>query len=315
MNSVIDNQISGLISSNSAKIQNYLALLNENNEITFRWPSLLEYLGLASVLSDLPEFGPDDPVFIACIETLSATDKIEVLHQLYDQLFAEILSQIKALPQIDSSFLLQKIKHQREKNSEKNKKALSASLDGFETALTEKVIYAMHDLILYLAWERMCVCMAKIFDYQSNDPKFINGIGVIKECLVDSYEHIKEQGRTAPGIYRMLEAFLFYEMREENIDKLSAIEWSVFSKSFQFLKPQDQLADYFYIDDAVVDQSILNAEDDTEYLVLDAPDRISDLLVFASHMIHKLKAEFPSWKYAFHPKKVISLKIEQAKGV
>lgn len=315
MKRVIDNQIAGLISSNSDKIQNNPTLFNQSNHLIFRWPSLLEYLGLGSVLLHLPEFGPDDPVFIASVETLSVSEKKEVIYQLYDQIFAEILSRIKALPQINASFLLQTIKHQRKKNSVETSRVLSDSLDGYETALTEKSIYTMHDLILYLAWDRMCVCMAKVFDYQSTDPKFIKGIRVIKECLVESYEHIKEQGRTAPGIYRMLESFLFYEMREENLDKLSDTEWAAFSKSFQFLKRQDALADYFYIDDAVVDQSILHAEEDIEYLVLDAPDRISAQFDFISLMMDKLKSEFPSWKYALLPKKVISLNIEQVKGV
>lgn len=309
MKMIVDSRIVKLITSNSDRIRYNESLFNRDNYVSFRWPSLLEYLGHESVLSNLPAFDQNQPLFEACIWTLSTNEETEVLCQLYDLLFAENLNQIKALPQINTSFLLPAIKKQRQKNSLEVEKMLSPALATYETSLTEKASHTMHDLILYLAWERMCVCMARLFDYQTKDPKFIKGIGVLKECLIESYQHIARQGRTTPGIYRMLEAFLFYQMREENLEKHNAEEWALLCQSFQILKDQDMLADFFYIDDAMIPEGELKSEegDSAYYLTLDSPARVNARLLLAQYLIDKLKAEIRNWDYSLIPKKIIHL--------
>lgn len=310
MKIIIDNQIVKFFIHDSNKVLKYPYIFNPDNHISFRWPSLLEYLELGSVLSNLPAFDQTQPLFVACISTLCAYEEKEVLLYMYDQLFAENLNQINALPQIKSSFLLQAIKEQRQRFSFLEvTKVLSSTLAANEAALSEKASHTMHDLILYLAWDRMCVCMARLFDYQSTDPKFIKGIGVLKECLIESYQHIAQQGRTTPGIYRMLESLLFYQMREENLQKHTPAEWTMLSQSFLALKAQDELVDIFYIDDAVVTVEKLKTEEETSeyYLTLDSPTSTNFRLSLAQYMMDKLKSEVTWWDYALRPKKIIHL--------
>lgn len=311
MKTIVDNQIVKLFVSNPSKILNNPLLFNENNHLSFRWPSLLEYLELGSIFSNLPAFGPDEPVFQACVLALCTNEVPEVLFHVYHRLFAEHLTQIKDLPQINPSFLLQAIKEQRQKiSSLELKNLLFPILDSYERSLTEKASHTMHDLILYLAWDRMCVHMARLFDYQSTDPKFIKGIGILRGCLIESYQHITQQGRTTPGIYRMFESFLFYEMREENFIKHTDAEWTSLSQSFPALKPQDELVDFFYIDDAVVpDRELKIEEENSQYLTLDSSNRINIRLSLAQYMMDKLKSEIPNWDYALRPKKIVYLEL------
>lgn len=262
------------------------------------WPSLLEYLGLGSIFSNLPSFDQSVPLFQACISTLCASEEEEVVFYLYDRLFAENLNQISALPQINSSFLLQIIKEQQQKKS-------FEILSVYATSLTEKPSETIHDLILYLAWDRMCVCMARLFDYQSKDPKFIRAIDILRGCLIESYQHIAQQGRTNPSLYRMLESLVFYEMREENLENHNDAEWATLSQSFQALSSQDQLLDAHYIDDAVAREKGQEIEEeDSEYLISDSPNRINPRLALAHYMTDKLRSEVANWDYVLRPIKI-----------
>ncbi|MES2345319.1 MAG: hypothetical protein V4494_05225 [Chlamydiota bacterium] len=274
-----------------------------DNYISLDWPSLFEYLGLGSMLSQLSTFDQAHPLFIACVATLHATDEQEVLLYMYDQLFVENLNQIKALPQMNAAFLLQAIRERRGDFSfvEVNN-MLSPALDAIEAALIENAPHIMHDLILYLAWDRMCVYMAHLFDDASTDPKFIKGIGVLKECLIESYQHIAKQERTSPGIYRMIEALFFYQMREENREKHTDAAWAMLSQSFQCLKAEDQLVDFFYIDRAVFFE-----KDSESYLTLDSLEKVSSRLAFAQYMMDQIKLDTPEWNYVLHPQKIVCL--------
>lgn len=294
----VDNQIANILAHDADKLLKNPFICDPDNHITFRWPALFEYLGLGSIFSKLPAFDHTQSLFKACISILYAHEEKEVLFHMYDHLFVENLNQIKALPQIEASFLIQAIKKQREKPSYLEvEKVLSASLGAYEAALAQEAASTMHDLILYLAWDRMCVCMAQIFNYQSTDPKFLEGIDILKDCLIESYQHIAQQGRTSPGIYRMLESLFFYQMREENIQKHTDAEWTLLSQSFPALKPQNELADFFYIDDAVFEENA------AYYLTLDSPDSVNSRLALTQYMMDKLKM-------AFQPKKIVYLNIE-----
>jgi hypothetical protein len=304
MRSHVDHQIVQLLAYDPAQILKNPLLSDPDNRIHFGWPSLLEYLGLGSVLSSLPAFDETKPLFAACVSTMYVNEEKEVLHHVYDRLFAENLNQVRTLPQIKASFLLQAIREQREKPSfGKVEKVVSPALAVVEAALIENESHAMHDLILYLAWDRMCVCMARLFNYQSTNPKFIQGISVFKECLIESYQHIVEQGRTSPGIYRMIEALFFYHMREENLQKHTAAEWAVLSQSFHVLKAQDELVDFSYIDDAVMQEE----ESSELYLTLDSPEIVGRRLALAQCIMDKIKAEIPELEYELQPKKIVYL--------
>lgn len=307
MNIIIDNQIVKIFAHDATKIVKNPFISNLDNSISFRWPSLFEYLGLGSILSNLPAFDQTTPLFTACISTLFATKDKEALFYVYDRLFAENLNHINSLPQINAAFLLQTIKEQREKASFlEAEKVLSPVLAAYEAALVEKASHTMHHLILYLAWDRMCVWIGRLFNYQSVDQKFIKGLDVLKECLIESYQHIAQQGRTSPGIFRMLETLFFYQMREENLQKHTDAEWIVLSQSFHALKAQDELLDFFYIDDAVISEEKLQIEegDSDYYLTLDSSESVKFRLALAQYMMDKLKAEFPQWRYVLRLKKI-----------
>jgi len=291
MQVIVDNKIVKLLVSNPAKILQF----DRNITLSFRWPSLLEYLELGSLLSKLPV---EEKVLQACIATLFANEDPEVVQHLYERLFTENLKWVMALEEIEPSFLLQAIQKKRQSPSFlEAAPILSPILATYETLFTKHAANTRHDLILYLAWDRMCVWMARLFDCQSADLKFLKGIHVLRECLIDSYQHITQQGRTIPSLYRMLEALLFYEMREENLQKLTAFEWATLSQSFQALKGQDELVDFFYIEDTALSNS-------TYYLTLDSPDQVNARLSFAQCMLNRIKSEFPNWDYVLHPKNI-----------
>lgn len=209
-----------------------------------RWPSFLKYLGLGSIFSNLPPFDQTQPLFVACVSTMHANTEKEVLFYMYDRLFAEVLTQIKNLPEINAPFLLQAIEQKRKTPSFlEAEKVPSALLTAYETAFKEKSADTIHDLVLYLAWDRMCVWMGSLFNFQSANPKFIQGISHLKECLIESYHHIAQQGKTSPGTYRLIEALIFYQMREENLQKHSAEDWALLNQSFRLLKNQDELVE------------------------------------------------------------------------
>ncbi len=299
---IVDNKIVKLLAHDAAKIIHNPIFSNPDDRIRFRWPSLLEYLELGSVLSDLPTFDETQPLFVACVATLCAHEEKDVVCYVYDRLFAEILNQIKSLPQINAVFLLEAIKKRRQDPSfSKVERVLSSTLAAYETALQEIESQTIQNLTLYLAWDRMCMSMRRLFDYPSTDPKFIKGLDVLKECLIESYQHIEAQGQTAPGIYRMLEAFLFYHMREENIQKHTATEWAMLAQSFQILKEQGDLVDYFYIDDAV-------KEDNSEcYVTLESSVRVNSRLALAKYLMNQLKLTVLDWHYILNPKKIVYL--------
>lgn len=313
MKVIVDSQIIKRLVHNLSAIVKNPFIADPNNYISFSWPSLLEYLDCGSLLTNLPAFDSTAPLYNASIRTLCVTEEKEVLFYVFDRLFIECLNQIKTLPQINASFLLHAIKESRQKPSfAEAEKLISFTLAAYETALIEKAPHTMHDLILYLAWERMCVWMSRLFDYQSTDPKFIKGLTVLKECLVESYIHISQQGQTSPGAYRLIEALFFYQMREENLQKHTAAAWITLNQSFPILKAQDELADFFYIDDAVVPVEELKTGVDNSayYLTLDSPDRVNSRLALTQYMMDKLKSEVSQWNYSLQLKKILCLNSE-----
>ena len=307
MHIFMDNQILKILIQDAAKIANDPLISNLDNQIRFRWPTFFEYLGLESLLKDIPAFDHTHPLFQASIATLYTNDEKEVLFYVYDQLFVENLNQIKSLTSINASFLLQAIKEKRKETSPEVSQMLGPSLEIYESALLDNPSDTMHDLILYLAWDRLCVSMAYLFNHQSSDATFLKGVNILKECLIESYEHITQQGRTFPGIYRMLEALFFYQMREENLHNHTAAQWTVLSQSFPALKAEDKLLDLFYIDDAIIQKEKLNLKEEQVecYLTLDSPELVNIRLAFAQYMLDQLKKEFPHWSYVLCPKSVI----------
>jgi len=307
MEVVVDNQIVQILVADGAEVKKNRLLVDVNHSISFRWPSLLEYLGLGTLFIDLPVFDQTEPLFQASVAALCVhNDKNELFH-IYDHLFAVCLHQIKNLPQITSTFLLEAIATRQAPSDLEIKKQLSSSLNSYEEALKANPSHTIHDLILYLAWDRICVWMSRLFDYQSADSKFISGLEVLKDCLIESFQHIMNQGRTSPSIYRLLESLFFYYVREENLQKHTDDEWPILNQNFQSLSSQEELVDYFYIDDAVAssDQLIDEVKTSRSYLILDMPDKVNIRLSYANYMINKLRLEVPEWNYGLQQEKIV----------
>ena len=306
MKIILDNKLIRSMSEIPSIFVENSSIADPNNVISFGWPALLEFISLGTLFSQLPLFEQGQPLYEASIKVLYENEETEVVQYMYDRLFVEILNRIKALPQMNAPFLLQAIKERREHPSYASlDKMLSSTVTSYEAALKENPSHAMHDLILYLAWDRMCVYVSHLFNHQTIDPKFLKSLDVLKECLVESYLHISEQGRTKPGFYRLLEALFFYDMREENLQKHSDTEWALLTQSFPVLKGQDELADFSYIDEAFVNDL------STNHFTADSLETVNIRIALAQNMVNKLKTNVSEWKYRFYPQSIKKIQLEK----
>lgn len=301
----VDNQVIRLFSTEGEKLLN--GSLGEESVLHFAWPSFLEYLELGNLFSRLSPFDSTNLLFKASVSALCEVDNPEDLFYIYDSLFTEMLKQVKSLPEMDPLFLLQKIEEKKEKLSFwEMEKFVSPPLSAREKELREDAPNAMHDLVLYLGWDRMCVSMGRLFDYQSNDPKYLQNLKNLKWCLIESYQHIAGQGRTSPSFYRMQEALFYYEMREEHLQLHPEADWELLTQSFPVLKDPNELIDCFYIDHAVV-TSVESNLPLPSHLTLDPPEIVERRLALARYMIDRLKEEIPQWKYTLLDSHIIHL--------
>jgi len=305
----VDNQVVRLFSQDAEKILESPLGAVEDGLLNLDWPSLFEYLELGRVFSQLTFFDPSQILFTATISALCEVNNPEDLFYIYDSLFTKIIEQVKSLPEVDANFLLQKLEEKKTKLSFwEMEKILSPALAIQERALRESKIEAMHDLVLYLSWDRMCVYMARIFDHPSNHPLFLDNLKKLKWCLIESYQHIASQGRTSPSFYRLIEALFYYQMREEHLHLHPEADWELLTQSFPILKNQNELIDIFYIDHAIAPAS--NVEEGSFcHLTIDPPELVQSRLALAHYMIEKLKEEIPQWNYALRPMNIIHLSI------
>lgn len=304
----IDNIIVKALSHNHKDILSQPLIADIHNEIIFGWPSLLEFLELGNLFKNLAGFDQSQPIFQAYLVTLSAKQEVEVVQYLFDTLFAECLAQIKSLPEINPIFLLDKIKMEQEKSSfQEIEKMLSPTLNYYEISFRENSSQMMHNLILYLAWDRMCVYVSRLFDHPSNDFNFIKNLEVLKNCLIESFQYITQDGRTVPGFYRLAEALFYFYMREENLQKHLEAEWLILNQSVSGFNSQDELADLLYIDQAITLKGS-EVEEITEcFLTLDSQDKVDIRLLFAIYIMERLQLEFSNWNYTFLKKNIICI--------
>ncbi len=282
-------------------------------QIDFGWPSLLEYLDLGALFENFLKFDDEQNELFAFIKNVLTLDvEKDALVRLYDQLFVECLVHVKNLPQIHPAFLYEQIQKQRQKTSFSLANELFfTSLNKYEKALLENSAHTMHDLILHLAWDRVCTNLAMLFESEKSDPNFYKGIEVFKECLLESFQHITAHGRTAPGFFRLLETLYAYQMRQEKLQTYSHEEWLTLCQVSRALKPREQLIDVFYIDAAVVNQTLASDDQFKNILrvfTMDSVEKVSAVLSLADYMIGKLKVEFPGWRYALCPVEIVCLR-------
>lgn len=207
---------------------------------------------------------PIEPAYLFKTVEGRAADEADTYERMFDRIFTEFLAQIREIPELTDSALL-----------------------------GENANEAFHDLSLYLAWDRMCAYCSALFENGAETNSM--GLYIFKMCLIESYEHITLQGRSAPSFHRLAEALFAYEMREEHLQKHSEEDWTILSKSSQVLNSWDELLDRPYIDLAVVvEPSIMTM------LTKDSQERIQLAWEFANLMFKK--CEFK--KLRFLPLKV-----------
>ena len=282
-------------------------------QVIFGWPSLLEYLDLGPLFEKFLKFDDQNKLFAFITSTLALDSDKDLLITLYDRVFVECLTHVKALPQIHSTFLINQIQKKRHSPSFSHVNHLfSLSLDRYEKSLVENPSHAMHDLILYLAWDRVCINLAIVFEHVSPNQNVRNGLEVLKECLIESFQHITSHGRTAPGFFRLIESLYAYQMREENLQAYTDSEWLTLCQSSFALKSRDGLIDVFYIDAAVVDDQEFKSSgqegDLLRVFTFDSLDNVKACLSLAHYMIEKLKAEGSGWRYILRPVEIVCLK-------
>lgn len=270
-------------------------LIEDSSEIILSWPSFLECLGLRSLLKNFPEFNGQNEFFSLVKSIVSSTSDRDLLIHLYDQIFIECLTQVKEVLEIDPNFLISQIQKRKEDFP------FSQSFDQYEKLFTEKPYETIHDLIFYLAWDRMCVCLASLFDEGNSDFR------LFKECLVESFHHITLQGKTTPGLFRLVESLYAYYLRDENIQMHTDTEWLILSKGSKVLQPREELISIPYID-CFITSCQESGKIRGRVLTLDSVDAVKSGLSLAQCIIQKLKIENKDWQHFLAPIEIICLK-------
>lgn len=293
-----------------------ISLTNPHIQLCPHWPSLLISLNLESLFADFFKFDAQNPLFALIISTLETNQDKELLIHLYDQLFAECLTHIKNLPQVNPQFLVEQIQSKRQNALSPPFSPLIISLfDHYEKLIRENPTHARHDLILYLAWDRICVCLALIFEYNSAISDIKPGLDILRECLLESFQHITAHGRTVPSFFRLIEALYAYEMRAENLQTYSEEEWLTLCQGAQALKNREEIADLFYIDGAIIDSQYLEKLNSTgetlKIFTLEPPKNVEASLLLARYFVEKLKLITSEWHYTLRPLEVGCLSLSE----
>lgn len=263
-------------------------------------PAILEYLGFSTLFENFQKPTLENSIFASVVEILKLDSDKDVIVYLFDQIFVECLTQVKALPQIHPKAMLDQIQSRRENSFfSLEEDPFAAILKSFERAVTGNPHETVHDLTLYLAWDRVCVYLSAIFDETSL--KVQNGLEILRDCLVESFRHIQGQGTTTPSFFRLMEALYAYQMKDENLQKYSAIEWQVLSQSVGALQPREFLPDACYIDARY-------SENEQKILTFETPLKINLNLSLAHFTIAKLKENLPDWKFSLLPLEIVCLK-------
>lgn len=293
----IDNN---LISQTPSDVKNNFKFKPESEDIQLNWPSLLNLIGLGDILRNLPPFDSNNNLYKYFNGILAFNPKDEYLFEVYDQMFAESLTEIKNLDEIQQSNLLTRI---QKKRSLGELDLFNEALIEFEFLLREHPYEIMHDLILYLGWDRMCVRVAILFDECKSTNAF-KSLEVLKNCLLESFEHITKQERTKPGFYRLVETLFAFEMREENLQKHQEEVWQILCKSTRALMPRDELMNAHYIDEAI---SNTTDKEPIRVITEDTPEKVDTVIALTNLMLRRIKAQLPYWPYTLLKSDIIHL--------
>jgi hypothetical protein len=264
----------------------------EAQDVIFLHAPFFECLGISNIFEKFPELGEQHKLFPLLSSILEHENKNELLVHFYDQVFVECLTQVKALPEINPSFLLEQIEKKREFCP------FPQGLELYELLLLKHPEHIIHDLILHLAWDRTCVYLASLFD------RAIPGLEVLKDCLVESFQHITMQGKSVPSVFRFVEALYSYYLKKENLSLHTEEEWKILSQGSVALQPRNRFIAVPYLDVVAGNRKVRT---------LDSMIQVKAAVALTQCIFKKLKKEYPSWNYNLSPVEVSCLK-ESEKG-
>lgn len=287
MKTFIDTKLLKKISSHDVREGSFI---ENHHQVVFSWASLLEYLDLGGLFKTFPKFDEKNALFSILNSSLELEKDLVI--ELYDKIFIECLTQIQAMPEINSNFLLEKIKEKKEI------KLFNSALDYYVKNLVENPYTAIHDLILYLAFDRVCICIAILFEKITSQT---TTVAILKECLIESFQHITKDGKSSPGFFRLVEALYAYQMREEYLQNYSDSEWLLLCQTVSALKPREVLIDLSYIDAVIVEISKIETKEPIVIFTMDSKEIVESRLALASYIMKKLQLEIPEWDYTFSP--------------
>jgi len=271
----------------------------------FNWSTLLTSLKLEQIYKNIPPFTSDHKTFTIFLEWMGRECAEDLVIEIYDQLFIECLTSVKQLPELQYSFLLQKIKIAIGQNS-----LIDPPLKVFLAYLEKEPSFAMHDLILYLAWDRMCIALGIVFEQTLQYDFFLANIAILKKCLIESFIHIKMQGRTNPNFFRLAETIYAYQMREENLQTYPEEEWQILCKMAIALRDREALPNVPYIDQAINSRSQLTQ---INAITLDNLEKVKASILLSNYVLTKCDLQefgFSSQVELFHDNKWISVKTD-----
>lgn len=298
MKTYIDNTILNLLKSEEG--QGFYDTLIKNGvklDIRFGWPSLILYIGLESLFEEFPGFDKDSELFSLALKAGEAKADKDVFVEIFDQLFVECLTHVKALEIVNAFYLLDHLR-------------VDLAPDYFKAALQEWKDYLLtepkvllHDLTLFLAWDRVCTRLAILFEQAET----MVGFEALKECLAESFQHITKEGATTPGFFRLMEAFYAIDMREENLQQHPEEKWNILSRGAQSLSNRGRLADVAFIDQAIVLKDKPVEKEPEQFLTLQPFEKVQAGWELCRHFVESFEKTVPGWPYILARSNVLIL--------
>jgi len=279
-------------------VRNHVSI-DSQKPVNLSWAAFLEYIETGPLFGKFPPFNEQNPLYSLIISILPLQAHEDFLIELYDQVFVECLTHTKAIPQIEHAFLMDRIQKKRGDD------IFEHARRHYETYLREYPYEAIHDLTLYLAWDRVCFNLSKLMEEPSSNPVVQKNTHVLKNCLIESFQHIAAQGKTTPSFFRLMAALIAFYMRDENLETHSEEEWTTLCQQLGWIntvEDDSELADVPY-----VDLSFAQGQDAYRVLTLDSTEKANGLQTLMELTIRKLQVEEVNWKYAVNKMEFISL--------
>lgn len=257
-------------------------------KITFNWPTFLTFLGIDDLLKNFPAFDSSNELYRIMMEVIESNPPKEVYFDLFDQLFVDCLTHIKAIPEVDANYLTGELRA-------KEKPAfLAESLLQWELALTENPKIFLHDLTLYLGWDRVCVRLAILFETVPDTVTSREWYQMLRGCLAESFQHISRQGRTEPSFFRLQEALYAYDMRDDMLQKHTEAAWEILTKGAMSLSSREKAPELGFLDRSVTDKAYNTTG---TIFCAESEEKILAGWNLAKYYLLTFETDFPEWDF------------------